>query len=124
MRNERGFALPIVLFFITIFIIALTTSIELYKNEMHITKNIVEDYRVKTLYLRAKNKALTDSSLTESSQLRFTYPDGEVIIYHAGDFDRYIRLDYTINTNRNYRVHFSEHIPKALMPNNNDPNQS
>lgn len=115
MNHEKGFALPMVLFFISIFIIALSTSIELYKNEMNITKNIVEEYKTKTLYIRAKNKLLSNPNLKEDSTLEFSFPDGEVTIKYVENFDKYAHLEYTIRTAEQYRIRFSEYMTNEIF---------
>lgn len=93
LTEQQGFFLPYVLFITTIIFIVLTASINIYKNDIQITKQLSEQTKIKTMLQMAKKQFKDDTVTldTSSTHVEYSFPDGTVRInYHPinkKDFD-------------------------------------
>jgi Tfp pilus assembly protein PilV len=97
-RKQSGFVLPIVLFSIVIIMIAISTQIYIYRHELQITANYLEQVKMETLFQMSLTqvKQDLDSLDTFPAHLSYEYQDGSVTVYIPAE--SHLQLTFHIHT--------------------------
>lgn len=108
MTNQHGFFLPYVLFITALIFIIVTASINIYKNDTHITHRLVEQTKIKTLVQMSSMKFKENLEELDSTDnpITYTFPDGNVEITYLVLNKQEIRIDFLINTEKNLAYQF------------------
>ncbi|TMN20962.1 hypothetical protein FFL34_01675 [Lentibacillus cibarius] len=98
--EQKGFILPYVLFFIAIAFIAITFNVNLYRDEVQITKNQTEQLKIETLLqmgrTRFKDEVASDTEIP--NPVVYHFPVGNVKIRYAEPHEQKYHLYISIQT--------------------------
>jgi len=102
-NNENGFILPYVLFITAIVIIIVTANISIYRNDIVITENQLEQIKIETLFQMGRTKLKKEmvNQEEETSDVSYSFPDGIVKITINSSNSPVYKLYFTITTNNN-----------------------
>lgn len=100
MTNEKGFVFPFVLFIITIILITTTFNVSLYRHEIEIARNIIEQEEFESLFQMARASLLKEDihALSLNSEKEYIFPNGKVAITISKIDDRFIHTVFVINS--------------------------
>ncbi|WP_162800305.1 hypothetical protein [Oceanobacillus zhaokaii] len=120
MNNEKGFFLPYVLFIIAIVYIIVTTNIAMYRNDLQLTENQIEQVKIETLFQmqREQFKQEVQKHGLPSSETTYHFPDGKAKIAIIRSENQTHELNVSITTNNNHRYT----IINTLTTSDNHPN--
>lgn len=98
--KQEGFIFPYVLFIIALSLIIVTTSIQLYQSEIHITQNQTEQMKIETLFQMAHTQFKEDiTNQPESNDtISYSLPYGEVLVEYGKLNKREYQLNFLIET--------------------------
>jgi len=106
MNNQQGFVLPLVLFTTAIVFVVLMSQITMYRSEINITKNHLEQVKIESLFQMGREKVkdeLRMATTVEEIPGKVTYqlPLGSVIILISREKDNQYDLVFDIFTSGN-----------------------
>lgn len=95
--NNQGFMVPYVMFIIAIALMAITTSVNIYKDEIQITYNQLEQTKLETLFQMAHTTFKEEISLGTDikNPVYYQFPYGDV------------RVEYIILSEKEYHLYFT-----------------
>ncbi|SFD53907.1 ComG operon protein 7 [Lentibacillus persicus] len=98
--NQQGFILPYVLFFIAFSLIIISSSVNLYQNETHITHNQTEQIKIESLFqmARIQAKETIRDRIEPYDAISYSFPQGEVVVEYGKLNEHEYRLIFTIET--------------------------
>ena len=100
IRDQHGFLLPYVLFMTALAFIVITVSIQMYRNEIEITDNQIEQLRVETLFQMGREQFIDDweNGRIEANPVVYSFPYGETKIHYMQLEDSLYQLHAVIST--------------------------
>ncbi|PAV29073.1 hypothetical protein CIL05_13950 [Virgibacillus profundi] len=108
ISNEQGFFLPYVLFIISLVFIIITTNINSYRNDIHITESHMEQLKIETLFQMGRTSLLEElkKEQTPIEKVTYIFPEGTVEIKIASETNGRSKLDFFLETNNdsNYLI--------------------
>lgn len=78
MNNDKGFFLPIIFVSSLIILLITATLINIYKSEISVTKNLIDQYKVETaiqMSLEKLKQKLHDVEENETGEVNYTLPN-------------------------------------------------
>ncbi|RDW21930.1 hypothetical protein [Oceanobacillus chungangensis] len=105
MNNEKGFFLPYVLFITAVAFIIVTTNITMYRNDLQLTENQIEQVKIETLFQmqREQFKQEIKKYGIPNTDTIYHFPDGIVKITIIRSINQTHELNISILTNKNHR---------------------
>ncbi|MGM8365125.1 hypothetical protein ACLIBG_06510 [Virgibacillus sp. W0181] len=105
-NRESGFYLPYVLFIITIIFIVITASIQVYSNDIQMTRKHLEQLKIETLFQISRTKLKEDiknnsPSIRNKDHVIYVLPEGTVTINFMPLEVNTFQLHFTILTDEN-----------------------
>ncbi|MDY0396680.1 hypothetical protein ACFSMW_05520 [Virgibacillus halophilus] len=99
ITDRQGFIFPYVMFIIAIVLLLVTTSSNMYKNEIHIAKQFTDNLQMNTVYqmgfAKFKEEYVGNLMNADSDKVDYEFPPGHVAI-HYSESDEQIKLDMKI----------------------------
>ncbi|WP_106497152.1 hypothetical protein [Lentibacillus sp. Marseille-P4043] len=118
INRQGGFILPYVLFIVAIVLLVLTTKVNMYKNDIHIANNHIEQLEIETLLQMGRAKFVDEFSLEtakETGKKTYTFPPGIVKITYTRINEMEYQLLFQISTEgKSY-----SNVSTLLLPNSN-----
>ncbi|HLR80675.1 MAG TPA: competence type IV pilus minor pilin ComGG [Bacillota bacterium] len=104
-NNDNGFFYPYVMFITAILFIVTTANINIYSNEIHLTKQLIEQTKIETLIQMGLTTFKEDVTTFKHPEgtVSYEFPSGQVNIAFSTRDERYMQLDLKIETDTNYR---------------------
>lgn len=114
INEEKGFILPLVLLIATLLFLFVSTNIAIYKNEMSITKNELDQIKIDTLFQMGRAKFKDDLTVLtqESGTVYYTFPNGNVEVSFKMDTEDVYELTFSVSTSDKLLI-ITNHMAKA-----------
>lgn len=102
LTNESAFYLPFVLIIAVITLSIITTSIMIYRQELSMTNNIIEQVEIETLIQIARAKFIIEQMYNESlnGQVMYELPHGNVNLLYHYTSDEIVELHFQVETEK------------------------
>ncbi|HLR08249.1 MAG TPA: hypothetical protein VK136_03160 [Bacillota bacterium] len=100
IHDQHGFFLPSILFVTTLALVVLSVSIQMYRNELEITHNQIEQLRVETLLQMGREQFIDDRNKNQLkvNPVVYSFPHGEIEIQYLQLEEDLYQLHNTIST--------------------------
>ncbi|MFD2046055.1 hypothetical protein ACFSTA_12305 [Ornithinibacillus salinisoli] len=108
MTNQKGFALPYVMFISLIVFIFVATNIVTFQNNLHVTNKIIENIKIETLFQMGYTNFYKDieSLINTEDTVTYVFPDGvvEITYFQLNDSTLSLYMNITTVNDTHYTV--------------------
>jgi len=119
VNKSQGFFLPLVLIMSIIILLIITTTVKIYRSELNITKNLIQQLEVDTIIQMGLEKFKDDSSNIEQTKGIITYSlpkEYNVNIQYHFVEENVVKLDYDIELQSNESYQITQFVPLSIKP--------
>jgi hypothetical protein len=119
--HKNGFILPSVLIISALVLLYLSSSILSYWQDMHMTRNIIEQVQSETLFQMGYTAYRTEGNYTASTDTRtYQFPSGYVTITPTIQNEKTLLLHVFIETNAGFHTSVTKSLKLQSESHNSD----
>ncbi|SHF60805.1 competence type IV pilus minor pilin ComGG [Ornithinibacillus halophilus] len=101
INDEKGYYLSYVMLITTILLLLITSTIGIYRNEIQITENTIEQIKLETLIqmgFASFKRDYIQLEIGEENNLQYEFPDGNVEIQFIQHSETEVNMNMIIRT--------------------------